>query len=73
MERDPLQAEEEGRFDHGEGLLQPIPAGHHSQVHDLRRPPASACRSGGVTGQTGGEEGVSTHDLKKKEKTCFSL
>lgn len=65
VKRDPLQAEEQGRLDHGEGLLQPVPAGHHSQVHDLRRPPAPACRSGRVTEQTGGGGGgISTHELK---------
>lgn len=50
---DPLQAEEEGGFDHGEGLLQPVPTGHHRQVHDLWRPPASACRSSRIAEQTG--------------------
>lgn len=35
---DPLEAEQEGRFDHGEGLVQTIPTGHHSQMHDLLRP-----------------------------------
>lgn len=29
-------AENHGRFDHGERLLQPPPTGHHSQVHGGR-------------------------------------
>lgn len=31
-----LDAEQHPRFDHGEGLLQPLPTGHHGQMHGGR-------------------------------------
>lgn len=37
-----LDAEKHRGFDHGEGLLQPLPAGHHRQVHGGLRPPLNA-------------------------------
>lgn len=49
VKRDLLEAEQEGRFDHGEGLIQAIPTGHHSQMHDLLHPGASCHRSGDMT------------------------
>ena len=52
VELDLLDAEQEGRLDHGEGLLQTVPTGHHRQVHDLldassppHRPPPVALYS----------------------------
>lgn len=33
-----LQAEQQGRFDHSEGLVQTIPTSYHGQVHDLLSP-----------------------------------
>ena len=38
VKHDPLEAEQEGWFDHGEGLVQTIPTGHHGQVHHVLRP-----------------------------------
>lgn len=38
MKVDPLQAKEQRRLDHDEGLIQTVPAGYHGQVHDLLHP-----------------------------------
>lgn len=69
---DPLEAEQEGRFDHGEGLVQTIPTGHHSQVHDLPCPRALGHRPGHVTKHTEGKkknrDEKSTQLLTEEEK-----
>lgn len=49
VEGDLLDTEQESRFDHGKGLIQTIPTGHHSQVHDLLRPCALGHRTSHVT------------------------
>lgn len=37
-----LDAEKHGRLDHGKGLLQPVAAGYHRQVHGRLRPAGDA-------------------------------
>lgn len=78
MKRDPLDAEQEGRFDHGEGLVQTIPTGHHSQVHDLLCSRALGHRPGHVTKHTEGKEKKNRDEKRtqllteeeKKRKKC---
>lgn len=41
VQMEALDAEEHSRLNHGESLLQPLPAGHHSQVHGRFRPGTS--------------------------------
>ena len=40
-----LDSEKHSRFDHGERLLQPLPTGHHSQVHGRLGSPLNAMTS----------------------------
>lgn len=42
VQMEALDAEEHSRLNHGERLLQPLPAGHHSQVHGRFRPGTSS-------------------------------
>lgn len=67
MKRDPLDAEQEGRFDHGEGLVQTIPTGHHSQVHDLLCSRALGHRPGHVTKHTEGKKKKKNRDEKSTQ------
>lgn len=53
---DLLDAEQEGRFDHGKSLVQTIPTGHHSQVHDLLDPRALGHGSSRVTPRSTGKD-----------------
>lgn len=60
MQEEQLGAEEHGRLNHGQGLLQPLAARHHAKVHDGSR--------------TGIALNPLTHDVPKRErdmiKTC---